>query len=344
MSSSNRIPVSWKKIAVGLPVFLVLFFLSDRGLFNLFLGIEKSDLDRFGLEEKLRAIPGKEKYEVLVLGTSRTFNAVQPKFVNPVIGTRLFKESSIGKGPKYNYYFYRMYKKIFGVPKVVVYGLDYFTFTTRSRPTLLQRFPECTDVPNDYSQGPSLLLANKERIDQYVNSLLNRFQDKAPVKSRPFEPEKNFADMEEFTGSIPQKDTKVVTEIPPDFNKKKAPYAAFPGQEGAYFIKLLRELKKDKVAIFLITIPDYIGTYRTHRGNRRFVQDHANLLKILNYEGHAFLADYNSPKRFPMEDVDCFVNGGYGQVNCHLSQKGSEIFCRMFAKDLKSILDGQKSR
>ena len=339
MSSSNRIPVSWKKTVFGLPIFILLLFIADRGLFRFFLTLEKN-ASRYDLENKLRAIPEKGKYEVLVFGTSRTFNAIQPAYVNPVVGTRLFKESYMGKGPRYNYYFYKIYKRIFGVPKVVVYGLDYFLFEHKFREDILQRFPEYKDLPGAYMNGPSLLLANKERIDQYIiNCALNKIQKQTTAGRRLYNPEENFADMESYPGAVVKKESQVVTEIPPDFKKKKVPYEAFPGKEGVYFLRLLEELKKDNVTIFLITIPDHIGTYRTHRGNRRFVQDHGSLLKRLNYEGHAFLADYNSPKRFPMDDTECFFNGGYGQIISHLSIKGSKIFCEMFAKDLKSILE-----
>lgn len=338
MSSSDRLPLSWKKIFIGLPILLVLIFLADRGVFRCFLNLEKSGA-RFQLEKKLQAIPEKEKYEVLVFGTSRAFSAIQPNFVNPIIGTRLFKESYVGKGPKYNYYFYQTYKKIFGVPKVVVYGLDYFLFLKSSQPSLLQRFPECEDVSETGDSVPLLLLANKERIDQYVNDMLNRIQEKAPDHIRKFNPEKNFMDMETYVGVHAPKKTKVISEVPPNFNKKKAAYAAFPGKEGVYYLKLLKELKKDNVTIFLVTIPYYIGSYRTQKGPKRFIQDHANLLKSLDYKGRAFFADYNDPKRFPMDDVECFLDGGYGLINSHLSIKGSKIFCDMFSKDLKNILE-----
>jgi hypothetical protein len=266
-----------------------------------------------------------------------------PKFINPEIGSKLFREGLKGKGPRYSYYFYRMYRKAVGVPKVVVYGVDYFLFGLSSLAPLMHSFPECREVPETSANGISLLLANKDRIDQYINALLVRFQEKSRLGPKKIDPENNVADMEAFSGQSVFDPSHVVTEIPPDFEAKRSSYSPYPGEEGSYFVELLRELKSDGVTILLVTIPDHIGTFRTYKSYDRFLLDQANLLRSLEYEGRCFFVDYDSPSLFPMEDGDCFVNGGYGVANSHLSAKGAEIYCRMLSQDLKKILDSGNS-
>jgi len=339
MSVSNRPASSWKKLALGLPAFLLLLFLFDRGLFSLFRVIERKSFTLSLLEDKLRAVPDPSGYEVLALGSSRAFDAFIPKFVNPEIGSRMFREASKGKGPKYNYYFYRMYRETVGIPKVVVYGVDYFVFGLGSLAPLLQSFPESRDIPQTASPGVSLLLANKNRVDQFINEALNRFQEKIHLGPQKVDPEKNVADMEAFAGESVFDPSHVVTEIPADFESKRSAYSPYPGEEGMYFSELLRELKKDGVAILLVTIPDHVGTFRTYRDYGRFLQEQRDLVRNLDYEGRGFFFDYNSPSLFPTDDRDCFLNGGYGVANSHLSAKGAEIYCRMLARDIKKILE-----
>jgi hypothetical protein len=333
---------SWKKFALAILGFLPLLFLCDRGLFRLFLTIEPGRDASSSLEDKLNAVSGKEQYEVLVLGTSRAFNAILPIYVNPVIGSRLFKESSAGKGPKYNYYFYRRYRKIMGVPKVVVYGIDYFLFNIASPLRLMNRFPECRKTSDDGASGVSLLLANKNRIDQYINAMMIQYQEESRLKPGAFKPEKNLADMEAYAGGRVYDPSHVVTEIPADFEKKRSRFSPYPGKEGSYFAALLKELKKDNVTILLVTIPDHIGTFRTYKEYRLFIKEHLKMLKKLDYKGRWFLIDYDSPSLFPMDDTDCFINGGYGASNSHLSAKGAKIYSKMFAQDLKKILETLK--
>ena len=333
---------SWKRFALAILGFLPLLFLCDRGLFRLFLTIEPGRDTSSSLQDKLKAVPGKERYEVLVMGTSRAFNAILPIYVNPVIGSRLFKESFAGKGPKYNYYFYRKYRKIMGVPKVVVYGIDYFLFNIGSSRRLMRRFPECRKTSDDGASGISLLLANKNRIDQCINAMLIKDQKESRLKPRASNPEKSLADMEAFAGGRVYDPSHVVTEIPADFEKKRARFRPYPGKEGAYFAALLKELKKDNVTILLVTIPDHIGTFRTYKEYSPFIKEHLKMLKKLNYEGRWFLIDYDSPSLFPMDDTDCFINGGYGGINCHLSAKGAKIYSNMFAQDLKKIMETLK--
>jgi len=342
MSDSKRPPLTWKRFAAGAAVFLIATFLLDRGLFHLFRVVEAKSFTASLLKDKLEAVPEKSRFEVLALGSSRVYNAVIPKFLNSLTGSRIFREGSKGKGPKYSYYFYRMYREAVGVPKVVVYGIDYFIFGLGSLTPLLQSFPECREAPQGWSPGVSLLLANKNRIDQYINEALNRTQDKVRLGPQRFDPERNVADMEAFGGENVFDPSHVVEEPPLDFEAKRSSYSPFPGEEGSYFAALLQELKKDKVAIVLATMPDHIGTFRTYRSYNRFIQEQKDLLSKLDYEGRAFLFDYDSPSLFPMDDRDCFLNGGYGVANSHLSAKGAEIYCRLLARDLKRVLESSR--
>ncbi len=125
----------------------------------------------------------KKEYQVLILGTSRTFEGIHPAYIRDEFGIRAFKEAFVGKGPMYNYFFYQEYKKHMGIPRVVIYGVDYFQFNITSERRWMKRFPADLVDAGYFKGGVSLLLANKPRIDEFSNALLNNLKEKHGQRS-----------------------------------------------------------------------------------------------------------------------------------------------------------------
>ena len=263
------------------------------------------------------------------MGSSRTYEGIHPflldsKKLNP------FKWGFAGFGPKYNYYFYKLYKKIKGKPKVVIFGIDYFIYTLFSSPSALAELNTGTDSRStlNYLDPSILLLKNKKNIDIVIKDIISSF---SPGENAPI---RNIDEIQAYTGSKKStlKNYKVYTE-------RKGPYkgSAFtkpPGIEGEYFFKMLDELREDNVKLILVVIPEYIGTFRTNKFQRIF-RMHLKRLKK-KYENIRVL-NYNYIKKFNLGDDSLFLDGGYGYTNSHLSKKGAEIFNKMLKRDIENI-------
>ncbi|MCK4889796.1 MAG: hypothetical protein KAS97_07680, partial [Candidatus Aminicenantes bacterium] len=271
----------------------------------------------------------KNNYNPLIMGSSRTYEGIHPflldsKKLNP------FKWGFAGFGPKYNYYFYKLYKKIKGKPKVVIFGIDYFIYTLFSSPSALAELNTGTDSGFilNYLDPSILLLKNKKNIDIVIKDIISSF---SPGENAPI---RNIDEIQAYTGSKKStlKNYKVYTE-------RKGPYkgSAFtkpPGIEGEYFFKMLDELREDNVKLILVVIPEYIGTFRTNKFQRIF-RMHLKRLKK-KYENIRVL-NYNYIKKFNLGDDSLFLDGGYGYTNSHLSKKGAEIFNKMLKRDIENI-------
>ena len=216
-----------------------------------------------------------------------------------------------------------------GVPKLVVYGVDFFIYNIASERRLLLRFPESAALPYRPFSSFSLLWSNKASIDQGLNSLLNQWQEQS-AGDGVFDPERNAADMEKFLGE----NMTMVDKSEPTGEFDKVPFFHYPGLEGEYFEKLMIALDRDRVTVVLVGLPDYIGTLETNVGYKKYVRAMKNL--VLNYHDFHFF-DYNQRWIFPLEDASLFINGGYGQTNSHLNKAGAELFNRRFMEDLAEV-------
>jgi hypothetical protein len=245
---------------------------------------------------------------------------------------RAYKEAFQGKGPRYNYEFYRLYRQIVGVPKLVIYGVDYFIFSIASEPWAMERFARPgAPPPREVRRGPLLMLANKEANDRGLVGLLGRLQRLVPApESAPLDPDRNVRDMERYTGNPL---TKVV-ERPAPAHFVKIPYPRFPGVEGQYLVELLRQLDADGVRVMFVYPPDYIATYLTDFEVEDFVR---TFEQITANQCKGVFFNYNDPRRFPSSQPSYFVDGDYGNPNSHLSLKGIAQFNRLFLPDVKKM-------
>jgi hypothetical protein len=319
--------------------FVLLLFLFDRLFFMLIQNKESSFYKQnttYSLNDKFAMISNKSNYKILILGSSRTYDGIHPFYFWNRLGIRAFKEAFVGKGPMYNYYFYQEYKKQMGVPKVVIYGVDYFMFNITSSRSWMQRFNMEVIDALYYDRGVSMLLANKNKIDNFLNTMLNNLQ-KNLIRVEHSRIEQDYVLMENYLGLVNTGD--VVTQEPPEYDKFF--FFPYPGQEGVYFLRLMEELQRDKVTVLLISLPEYVGTYRSNKFHRPFLR--AFKLFQRKFANVHFL-NYNHSAKFDIKNTKYFIDGGYGKTNSHLSRAGAEILNHMLVEDLRKYLPENEIR
>lgn len=324
-----------KKHLIRSLVFLFFLILFDRGLFYIIQSIEHNYYKRKNFKrifwqrkdfnKNFIRLP-KNTYNTLIMGSSRTYRGIHPYYIHKRLKQNAFKIAKAKIGVKFNYYFYNEYKKYAGVPRVVIYGVDYFIFTKRSAENFL-RFIGVEDLgKNNYKKGVLLLLSNKEKIDSFFNNMLDTLN-------------------QIYTSDLDTPGTKEIQIIDPfigydggRINEHKPRhfktfyYTPYPGEEGIYFTKLLKECEADGVKMILVFLPDYIGTYESNSQVNAFKKD---IQRVAGGYKNVFIYDYNDPEVFPLRNPDYFLDGGYGKTNSHLSREGARIFNRMLVKDLK---------
>lgn len=285
-------------------------------------------------EKRFEAFVKNKRYTTLIFGTSRAYEGIHPYYIKKHLNQLAFKETFQGKGPKYNYYFYKLYKKYAGIPRVVIYGVDYFIFNLTTDSKWMARFDmeeEKKEERVDYVSSPLLLVTHKKKIDNFMNNVVIRLQEvvEAGEAGETDEIFKEFSDIRKYIGE-PKRDKGLVTERYKKYLRQL--YPRFPGKEGNFFIKLLDELKRDGVTVVLVGLPDYFGTYKTNFQRNDFLQH----LKTLRRDyKDLYIYNYNRPKQFPLSNPLYFNDGGYGQTNSHLSLEGAKAFNEMLTEDLK---------
>ena len=322
--------LSWRRCASAVAVFAVALVLFDRLLYSAINGVEARIERDTAVRPKLAALPAPSAYEWLILGTSRGYEAIHPALIRRELGAKAFKEAYQGKGLRYQYEFYKLYRQMVGRPRVVVLALDYFMFETRSDPLQLRRLG--LDVPpggRDWLSPWRLrLVSDRPRVEKAILRILERVQARF---SAGFDPERRVADMEAYTGAP----ASHVVERPEPAEYHRADYRPYPGNEGAYFDKLVQEWTAGGIVVALVYPPDYVGTHKTNVGHEAFIADVRRLVRSCTT---CSVLDYAGPDRFPIATASYFLDGGYGNPNSHLSEAGAALFHRVWLQDMKDLL------
>ncbi|HLP62569.1 MAG TPA: hypothetical protein VK186_27265 [Candidatus Deferrimicrobium sp.] len=315
-----------KKYIAGACLFIIAIFLFDRGLYYLLTTLETNFYPSTAFEKQFEQFIKERKYSTLILGTSRAYEGIHPFFIEKRLNQKAFKDACQGKGPKYNYYFYKAYKKYAGVPRVVIYGVDYFVYTITSDPKWMSRFDIGEEEKGiNFFASPLLLVKHKKKIDNFLNNATLRLMG----KTKTVEGIDEFIAFQEYTGIDMEKKDLV---LDPGAKFKRQDFPRFPGIEGDYFEKLLAELERDGVTVLLVALPDYIGTIKTNYQQYLFVQ---HLKEFQEKYKKIHVLDYSRPGAFPTKVPEYFNDGGYGRTNSHLSKKGARLFNKILAKNLK---------
>ena len=287
---------------------------------------------------------GRGDGDILILGTSRSW-AFDQDLLATRLDKRIVKAASAGRNPQFNYFFYLQYRKEHPRPKAVFYGMDYFMFEKKSRTSELVFLGQAVKQDdldparsvNDASpllSRVSWLFRKKPDIDNYLGDLIS------------LERGEEGADENETNDASTEDRDRQPTENPADHSGpkykhwkprpfKRRFYQAFPGVEGAYLKKLLAALEEDEVPIFLVFIPDFVGTNETNFEQDKFKSDIGALAAP---HKNATVLDFNRPDRFDLKSRWLFKNGGWGVSNCHLSANGRIVFTLKFVKMVRPLL------
>lgn len=315
---------------IGGFILLFLFtFLCDRGLYYLLFNLETGLYSKNDFEQRFAKYMEGKSFSTLIFGTSRTYEGIHPVYIEDKLGEKCFKEAFQGKGPEYNYHFYQLYKQYAGVPKVVIYGVDYFIYTVASEHQWMSRFTKTLHRhPDPFFAAPLLLLKNKQNLDKFYTSVMNRLNDSVAAKKDDNQ-FKDIIDVQQYTGEAKSK-LRMKTKAYKNFERQ--PYPRYPGAEGSWFVKLLDLLDKDGVTVILVSLPDYIGSYKTNYQRDKFIQ---NLKGLMRKRKKVHVLNYNRPRRFELNKLNYFNDGGYGETNSHLSELGARIFTNKLAEEIR---------
>ena len=230
----------------------------------------------------------------------------------------------------------------------MILGIDYFLFSKDSnRRQLLDLQGERTkgkhrinyhDVTNPNSKflsRISLLYRTKATLDQFfadaVDALAVRFESKGNKNVLP-------AGVSKYTGlygSVPNHTS------PPPPHWPKSPYTPFPGKEGTFFKQLLDTLRRDRVKVFLVGIPDYIKVFETNHQHRKLVED---VERLASQYMNVVYFNYNTPQSFELDNPHLFVDGDYGKRISHLSVFGSKMLTYKLCSDIKKYFQLERER
>ncbi len=314
-------------------VFVASAFVCDRTLYALLDWTDRAVERRPEMRRRLEGIEDKPAYQWLILGTSRTFEALHPALIAKQAGIRAFKEASKGKGLRYHYGFYRLYREVVGKPRLVIYGLDYFMFANPSDPGLLRRFGGRAGRASAPATlwPPLLTVAHKAENDQTILRILEQLQLRLTSAMGEFDPNDDVADMEAYTGRTDSR----VDERPAPRGFPTVGYARYPGLEGEYLTRLLRAWQDDGVPVVLVYPPDYEATRLTNIEHDQLI---AEIRRLTATCAICAVLDYSAPARFPTSNAAFFWDGGFGNPNSHLSKAGAEAFARAFLPDVRRVV------
>jgi len=325
-------------------IFLLIFFffLFDRSGAWLFRELNYSFYSKIRVK---RSIFGKSRiikkgfYDTMIFGTSRSKDAIHPLYLYRSLGLKAFKESKPARYPRYFYHFYRKFRSVFGKPRYLIYGIDYFIFKlktsdlhmmmmNRNRKVRKIDFKKIVKRNSSPLAGLSLLYSAKNKIDNTVSDLLYKFS----LDLDPAERGAGELGINKYTGKRRTLGDKDAGK-PPTW--ERFGYVNSDHGEGKYLKRLFDELENDGVTVFLIGIPDYIGTYQSNYQQELYEKDIRYLIQ--GRKNFRFI-NYDRPDRFDLANRKYFTNGGWGQFNSHMSHYGAIPFNQLLSEDIGKVI------
>ncbi len=340
----------WLRIPALIAALLICLFLLDRALYLIlaaladgFYGRSEVGVDGLGRTEFVR--PG--FYSTLIAGSSRAKEAVMPLYLYDHLGIKALNTASPGRYPRYHYHAYRRFREQNGVPALYIYGLDYFTFGKESNEQQLQgllggqkerktwRIAAMNNPASPVWSRLSYVYRAKKDIDAFWIDLLDYCSFRFPlIEKRELTPG-GVSRYKGLYGTVPRD-----SQLRPA-SWQKAAYDHLPGAEGEYFLKLLEELRRDRVLVILLVLPEYIAVYETNCEHEKQLAELDSLEKRFM---NLFVLDYNDPRRFELDNPALFADGRWGERISHLSVFGAERLGQMLAADIPRLREELRRR
>jgi len=338
--STNPRQLVLLRFAAWLIFGLVCFLLLDR---LMFLGVRESAFHWYRQHESeqdpLLKNLRRDYYDMLIMGSSRSYKGLLPIHFYDILNRKPLQISLKGKYPKYNYHFYSRFRRLSKPPDLVIYGVDYHIFCIHSWNLLLQdlnldgaieRFPLPQKSDQGFVNEISWLVQGKPQIERFFQDMISNHSG-------------SVSQTQAISTYLGQQESNVRVHRPARF--QRIPYASFPGIEGEYLIRLLSLLQEDGVRVYMVILPDYIGTHQTLQGKERFYQDIHNLCDRFS---QVTCMNFHEQSAFEMERADYFADGGWGSGNSHLSASGArklaELICERIAEESGTSKPGMVTR
>lgn len=293
-------------------------------------------------------VSGRGDGDILIFGTSRSDKAFDQNLLATRLDIRIVKTTYAGRYPQFNYFFYLQHRSEHPRPKAVFYGMDYFMFERKSLPSelvFLGKIVKQDDLdPAGSANDASLLLSRvswlfrkKPDIDNYLGDLirLERGAEAADENEADDAPTEDRDDRRRRRKEILADPSHIKSNPrkPRPFEPRQ--YQAYPGVEGDFLKKLLAALEEDGVPVFLVFIPDFVGTNETNFELDKFKSDIGALAGPYK---NAMILDFNRPDRFNLKNPLLFIDGGWGRTSCHLNARGKVEFSLKFAETVRPLL------
>lgn len=337
----------------GLIVFLtsaLFLLLLDRGFYRLlsFLAEEfynQAEVGRDWYGQTQFNRPG--FYNTLIAGTSRAKEGIMPLYLYNELGLLAQNNASPGRYPRYHYEHYLKFRSQNGPPSIYIYGLDYFTFAKESNGKQLQgllggtrqakawKLEEMNNPASPTWSRISHIYRAKKELDAFFVDFLDYLSFRYPVRARGDLNPGGISRYKGLYGTVPPKDRLRPARW------QKAAYDPLPGVEGSYFIKLLEALRRDRVLVVLLILPEYIAVHETNYQHDRQRDDLRPLERRFQ---NVFVLDYNQSGRFELDNPALFADGRWGERISHLSIFGAERLGRMLAEDIRKLQKEWRNR
>jgi hypothetical protein len=330
-------------------LFLFFFFLFDRGVSLIFRELNYSFYSKTELKKdifgKMRVIKT-GYYDMMIFGTSRTMDSIHPVYLLESLGIRAYKEAKPSRYPRYYYNFYKNFRSVYGKPKYLIYGIDYFIFnlatsdihlltvTKKKKKMKRLRLSKIRNGDSRCLNDISLTFRLKKKIDRTLSDLLYKLS----LEWDSPDSQNNVAGINQYIGR--KRVLRQEFRIKPS-NWETFGYMDSSHGEGKYLKLLFDELENDGVVVILVGIPDYIGTYRSNSQQDRFIDDIDGLIR--GRKNFRFI-NYNDPGRFDLSNPEYFTNGGYGEFNSHMSYYGALKFNELLCRDIRAVMDNKLPR
>lgn len=329
---------------------VLMFFLFDRGLS---LVIKKSMESFYSNNQYEKNVLGslqlnrKNYFNTLIMGSSRTEYGIIPFYLYENLKLVAFSSARRGRYAKYHYHFYLQYRKKYGKPRFLIYGTDYFMFRRSSDPTGLNALTGKGDPGKAFEidtvgdrepvwvSKAMRLYRIKNRFQTFMTDALDLFAFSVESGKREGVTPLGISKFKGWPGSIPAEN-----RIKP-LKWRRFEYTPFPGVEGGDLIRLLDELRKDRVKVFLVGLPEYVGTYETNIERGQHVAD---MLRIARKYGNVSYFNFNTPESFDLTDYRLFVDGKYGEWNSHLSIHGAYRLTRQLCQKIRNHFNQRNLR
>lgn len=280
-------------------------------------------------------------YDALIFGTSRTLSAIHPVYIYQYLGLKAYNVAKQDRYPEYYYNFYKRFRKNFGKPDYLFYGVDYFMFKAHTSKIALMSvskrkrrvrridLSKAMNRESVFFSRISLLFRMKKKFDKTFEDVIYLLSLEYDIAENTGT---NIAGISTHTG------VKMV--ISPEHRYKPESWEKFnyinsSHGEGEFLKKLFDELENDRVQVFLIGIPDYIGTFESNVQKKFFSDD---ILSLIKGRKDFWFLDYNHPEKFDIHNPEFFKNGRYGLENSHMSYYGSIPFNKILTDDVRRII------